>query len=390
MSINILDKKQCDGCAVCCNICPKKCITMVEDGYGFLYPSINRSDCIECGLCEKVCPITSCNTLKSEVRSVYAAWSKDSEIRYSSTSGGIFSELALQVLSKSGYVSAAAYDENNIIHHVLINDKNELENLRQSKYAQSRMDDIYEKIKIKLQDNTTVVLFCGTPCQVAGLKSFLQKTYSNLITIDFICRGVNSPKALREWIGEMEHIHNSKVRRIWFKYKIDGWKNSPKCTRIDFQNGNSIVKKEKDNSFMYGYLGPNLYIRPCCGSCKFKGKNRCADITLGDFWGINSHLDDDKGTSLVLINSIYGNVLFEDVKSRIEYSKRKLDEILDGNVCFNNSIKINPKSEEFFKILDLKKESFSKLVYRYSKKSIFEKSKNIMKGIINILQGRLK
>lgn len=376
MVLEIMDKEQCNGCAACRNVCPMNCINMEKDKSGFEYPVVDIKKCIDCNLCQETCPVDGITLKKYRIKEVYAAWSKNSDVRYLSTSGGIFSELAIEIIQEGGVVVAAAYNEENEIHHIIVEKMCDIEKIRQSKYAQSRIDVIYREIKEQLQRRK--VLFCGTPCQVVGLKAFLKEEYSNLITVDFICRGVNSPKALKKWIEELEFENESKVNRIWFKYKINGWKKSPKCTRIDFLNGKSIVKQDKDNSFMYGYLGPNLYIRPSCGKCKFKGSEKYSDITLGDFWGIKSELDDDRGTSLVLLNNMKAESLFKCIKERIVYSKRDINEVFRENICAVNSIRINPKSEEFLEALDKEENAFSKMVYAYSKKKIKERVRNTL------------
>lgn len=368
MPVDIKKTIDCTGCAACANVCPKQCITMEADAYGFDYPIVDITKCIYCDKCEVVCPLNSQQKFNIPTN-VYAAWNKNENVRNNSTSGGVFSELAFSVLKQGGVVVGAVYNDENVIEHCIIDEIDQLEKVRQSKYAQSKINDIYLNIRSSLKYQS--VLFCGTPCQVAGLKRFLGKEYENLMTVDFICRGVNSPKALKAWISEIEYLHKSKVRRVWFKYKEDGWHRSPKCTKVILENGNELVFKGRENSFMYGYLGPNLYIRPSCSECLFKGQNRLSDITLGDFWGIEDRLDDDKGTSLVLVNSDKGKELLSRVSGSLFLEERNLDEILDGNVCFEGSVKIHTKSEEFLRRLDDK--NFSSLVYDYSKKKLHQK-----------------
>ena len=281
-----LEKKDCTGCSACANICPKNAIEMVEDENGFKYPKINHEKCIDCGLCKKTCPIVEkFRQNRYERPNAYAGWSKDESVRYTSTSGGLFTEITKPIIENGGYVVGAAYNENNMVEHKIVNDLKGLEELKQSKYLQSDIKDVYKDVKKILNDNKEVA-FCGSPCQVAGLLNYLQKEYTNLLTIEFICRGMNSPKAYRAWLSEIETNENKKVKRVWFKYKINGWKTSPKCTRIDFDDNTHKVYDGDDNVFMKGYLGPNLYIRPSCGNCRFNGMPRTADITLADFWGI--------------------------------------------------------------------------------------------------------
>lgn len=385
MPINIKDKVKCNGCSGCYNICPKNCITMEADENGFSYPVIDKSVCINCDLCKKVCPLLteSNHNNNFEEPTVYAAWSNNEDIRLNSTSGGIFSELAQAILKNQGKIVGAQYNTDNIVEHVMINDYAGLEKIRQSKYTQSNIGSIYREIKQNLNEKETI-LFCGAPCHVAALKSYLNKEYKNLITVDFICRGVNSPKAYYYWLKELEEKYESKARKVWFKYKINGWKNSPTCTRIDFEDGKHCVVNAEENKFMQGYLGPNLYIRPSCSDCKFKGVPRQSDITLADFWGISDELDDDKGTSLVLINSIKGEKLFNLLKEDIFFEQRSFKEISRENVCFQNSVIINKKSSKFLE--ELGRKPFSKVVNKYTKISIarriIRKGKRVLKKII--------
>lgn len=360
-----LRKDQCTGCGACSNICPKGAIKMVEDDCGFKYPEIDKNLCINCGLCKNTCPIVSKykpNRLDKPI--VYATWSKDEKNRYISTSGGMFFELAKYVIENNGFVIGARYNEDNMVEHYLVNDLKGLESLRQSKYLQSDTKNIFKEA-LEVLKNNKLLLFAGSPCQIAGLLKFLRKDYDNLITVEFICRGVNSPKAYKAWLSEIEHLENSKVTNVWFKYKVNGWKSSPKCTRVDLSNGNYRIYDGNSNKYMSGYLGPNLYIRPSCGNCHFKDLPRQADITLADFWGVTNQLDDDKGTSLVIINSSIGKKYFNEIKNNIYLNERTIEEIYNGNICFTTSVKINKNSEKFLKSLN--DNNFSQMVDKYSK-----------------------
>lgn len=375
-----LEKKDCTGCSACANICPKKAIEMVEDEKGFKYPKINHEKCIDCGLCKKTCPIVEkFKQNRYERPNAYAGWSKDESVRYTSTSGGLFTEITKPIIENGGYVVGAAYNENNMVEHKIVNDLKGLEELKQSKYLQSDIKDVYKDVKKILNDNKEVA-FCGSPCQVAGLLKYLQKEYTNLLTIEFICRGMNSPKAYKAWLSEIENSENKKVKKVWFKYKINGWKASPKCTRIDFDDNTHKVYDGDNNVFMKGYLGPNLYIRPSCGNCRFNGMPRTADITLADFWGIKKELDDDKGTSLILINSDKGMTHFETIKNNIFCEQRTIDEVYNGNVCFTSSVEINKNSSKF--LSSLNENNFSELVKKYGKNSFIKRVKNKIKRMI--------
>lgn len=378
MAIKITSELDCTGCSACSSICPVNCINLEVDHKGFEYPIVDKSKCINCNLCVKVCPIINriVPTKNINNANIYAGWTNDIEARYNSTSGGIFYELASSILSNGGYVVGAIYGKNMMVEHTIISKKENLNKVMQSKYSQSVMHSIFRDIKKMLEDDKHV-LFCGTPCQVAGLKSYLLKDYSQLYTIDFICRGVNSPKAFQSWLKELEMKYQSKVIKVWFKYKKYGWKKSPLCTRLDFENGKQCVKKSYNNTYMRGYLGPNLYIRPSCSDCKFKGSDRISEITLADFWGIDKSLDDDKGTSLIIINNAKGKVLFDSCKDRIICYERDYEEMILGNECFRSSVKINPNSEKF--LVGLENQSFNELINEFAKVSLLSRFSNKIK-----------
>ena len=294
---------------------------------------------------------------------VYAVWSKNEQTRYNSTSGGAFSEFAENIISKGGIVAGAQYTDENYVEHAIISKTEDIEKLRQSKYLSSSIGDIYKEVKKNLDDKK-LVGFCGSPCQVAGLYSFLENDYENLFTMDFICRGMNSPKAFKSWLNEIEVKENAKVRKVWFKYKKGGWKSSPTRTRLDFDNGKYKVYEYEKNLYMYGYLNSNLYIRPSCGDCKFKGLPRKSDITFADFWGIEKEFDDDKGTSMILVNSKKGKIYFEELKDKFEYYQQNLNKIVEANPMFFTSVSVPKNSSAFLRDLDNLK--FSDCLKKYN------------------------
>ena len=297
----------------------------------------------------------------------YAVWSKDQNIRYCSTSGGAFSEFAKIILADGGLVAGAKYNDDNLVEHDLVDDYEGIEKLRQSKYLSSSLGDVYQKVKSELIIGKSVA-FCGSPCQVAGLYAFLGKEYENLFTMDFICRGMNSPKAFKAWLSEIEQQEGSKATNVWFKYKEGGWKTSPTRTRIDFENGKFKVYEGEENLYMYGYLTSNLYIRPSCGKCRFKGVPRKSDVTFADFWGINKELDDDKGTSMLLINSEKGREYFNRISENLNVYKKDFNSIFSGNPMFTTSAQVPKKGHDFLKNLD--NISFSENLKKYGGYSV--------------------
>lgn len=370
----------CTGCGGCSNICPQGAIIMKPDACGFIYPVINNTICINCGLCKKSCPIVEKPKLtRAEIPKVYAAWTNDPKIRFYSTSGGVFSELAKVILEEDGYVAGAQYTSDNMVEHTLIHSLDGLQRICQSKYIQSEPKMIYRDVKKRLNEGKFVA-FCGSPCQVSALLKYLKSDPKNLLTIEFICRGMNSPKAYRSWLDEIEQNKGSKAVKVWFKYKENGWKRSPKCTRIDFADNSYQVLDGDENTFMSGYLGPNLYIRPSCGKCCFNGTPRQGDITVADFWGIDRELDDDAGTSMVLLNSKKGDCWYRKAERNLVSVERRFDEIRAGNVCFSKSVQINPKSGRFLRSLSEK--PFSVQFKKYTKISLIRKVLQMIKRII--------
>ena len=370
MSINIelANNDECTGCAACANICPKKAIKMVENRAGFIQPIINKNKCVRCSMCVKACPvINDIQILKKDEKrpKMYGAKCKDSSIRFKSTSGGIFATISRTILKNGGIVAGAIYENPYYVKHSIAYDESQIEPLLQSKYVQSNIGYIYREISENLKKGKQV-LFCGTPCQVAGLYSFLNERPEKLLTCDFICYGVNSPKAYRKWLNEI-HQKYGKIERVWFKYKKYGWYNSPMCTRIDFSDKSKLILDKDNNYYMLGYVYDALYIRNSCGHCKFKGIHRSSDITLGDFWGIDNELDDDKGTSIIILNNKKGKKIFENIKRDIIWWKTDLEVIIKGNHMISECVNINDKSLEFLYNLD--KVPFSRLYRRYSTKN---------------------
>lgn len=317
----------------------------------------------------------------------YAVWSKDNRIRYNSTSGGAFTEFANMVISERGIVVGARYNKQNLVEHAIVDSSSGIEELRQSKYMSSTMGEVYKKVKGELEKGKQVA-FCGSPCQVAGLYSFLGKEYSNLFTMDFICRGMNSPKAFKAWLSEIEKNEGKKVHKVWFKYKDGGWKTSPKRTRLDFEDETYKVYEGENNLYMHGYLSSNLYIRPCCGVCKFKGVPRSSDLTFADFWGIRKQLDDDKGTSMLLVNSEKGREYFSKVVDKMEVHKQDFGSVFAGNPMFNTSVVVPIQRHDF--LADLDNLTFSECLKKYGGypisvplwRKLVSKAKSVMKKVI--------
>ena len=365
--IKIEKKSECSGCHACYNACPVNAIKMVEDEKGFLYPIVSEEKCIKCGFCDKICPIINKKIRENKIQ-CYAAINKDDEIRKDSSSGGIFNLIAINILNRNGVVFGAMFDNDFSVVHGKITSIDELTKLRKSKYVQSIIGDTYKEAK-ELLDNGKLVLFTGTPCQIEGLYSYLKKEYDNLYTQDIICHGVPSPKVYKKYLKYISN--NDNVKNVEFRNKKYGWKDNH--IAVDTNHVKYTCSNSKD-IYIKAFL-QNLSLRESCYNCSFKKKNRLSDITLADFWGIQNVLpefDDDKGTSLVIVNSERGKKLFNDIKNNIKYKKVNFEDSIKYNPSMISSVKINKNRDKFFNELDSL--PFDKLVKKYQMKTnIFKK-----------------
>lgn len=372
--IEIVDKKACCGCSACVQRCPKHCISMKEDEQGFLYPEVDKTACIDCGLCEKVCPVINQVQRRLPIK-VYASRNADDEVRKNSSSGGVFTVLAEKIIEEGGVVFGAKFNNDWDVIHSKAETREGLVDFRGSKYVQSQIGTTYRDAEAYLKQGRKV-LFSGTPCQIAGLKQFLRKDYDNLFTVDIICHGVPSPLVWREYLqkimrpegadGRNTVLKSSKgvpvITGINFRDKSTGWKKYGFVVRVKSAvkaDQNSVLLSDKheqeyiherflDNVFIKGFL-KDIYLRPSCYDCPSKCLKSGADISLGDFWGIQRYLpdfDDDKGVSLVMINSIKGAEYFNSPKLlNIETS---YEQALSGNSAIERSVKLPIKVQEQF------------------------------------------
>lgn len=367
--LKIKNKKDCTGCSACYSTCPTQAIAMIEDDEGFVYPQIDETKCIKCGLCEKTCPCIKEKKNNNYIKpKILAAWSLDKDNKLESSSGGCFYELAKYVLKQGGAVIGAGFDnELNVIHKVA-ESKEELLELKGSKYVQSKIDNAFINAKNILKKDR-FLLFVGTPCQVAGLYAYLgNNKFDKLYTADLICHGAPSPKVYRKYLNEIKAKYKTKPTKISFRDKTYGWKRY--SMKIIF-NDKVYIERASENSYIRGFLS-DLYLRPSCYDCKFSKLPRIGDITLGDFWGINnieSDLDDDIGTSELIINSDKGEYLMEKINSSVFVKEMDLDAGTKYNPSLICSSKEPKKRVEFFEQLD--KQTFDKLSKRYFPKRAF-------------------
>lgn len=319
-------KNECCGCTACANICPQNAIVMKADDEGFLYPHINETQCIQCNLCHSVCDFSNPTSVENPTEApVYALRLSDEEELWKSQSGGAFTAFAQYILKKEGVVYGAAFTDGFRVVHLGINSIADLQKLRGTKYVQSDLGKIYSEIENKLREKEWV-LFSGTPCQVAGLLSFLKHkkdlNQDRLYTCDIICHGVPSPLI---WEKEVEHqCEKGNLVTIKFRNKENGWRNN--ISTFIF----SEKKANNDNVFNTLYAN-GLITRPSCAKCKYACIKRISDITIGDYWGIeniNTKMDDGKGCSVVIINNQNGMKL---IKAVAEYCN-----IEKGNIASCN------------------------------------------------------
>lgn len=376
----VTDNSHCSGCTACLFACPRVAISMGEDGEGFLYPRIGADKCIDCGLCRKVCDSLGEGEIKSP--RVYAAYAIDQEVRKASSSGGIFSLLAENILLRGGVVYGAAFDEHFEVKHIAIENVEQLEQLRGSKYVQSTLNDTFAEAKEYLAGGRKI-LFSGTPCQIGGLKGYLKNDHSNLITVDLVCHGAPSPKVWRKYVDIMKKGADAPIERISFRTKDSSWKRF--AVSFSYGNDTAYLRYHWDDPYMRGFL-KDLYLRPSCYSCRFKSNNRASDITLADFWSIETvlpEMDDDKGTSLVIANTGKGRHVLSDIKDKMRV-KEVLAEVLQKyNSAIRCSAKVHPRWGAFFNEMGKGDKNLPALIHKYTRDSIGRQCKGLLRYILN-------
>lgn len=342
MNVGLIQKQNCCGCEACANSCPNGCIKMVEDGEGFLYPEVDEKQCIGCGRCVKVCKGNAEGLAKSStIDAAYACICRSKEIVTESSSGGVFSVLADKILLDRGKVYGAAFDEEYSVHHIFVDNLQDLFRLRGSKYVQSKVGDCYIQVRSDLLEGKEV-LFSGTPCQIDGLKSFLGKDYPNLYCIDIICHGVPSPMVWRRYLEMLERKLGAERRRESFpsfRAKPEGWERF--SVSIPFSHDTEYRMFHGKDLYMQMFLD-NIILRPSCYECRHKAVRASADITLADFWGIekvDAEMYDKDGVSLVIVHSEKGQKLFENITAKLIWKKENLSDAVSFNRSYYKSYK---------------------------------------------------
>lgn len=349
-----LDKKRCAGCTACRAICPHGAIEMKADAEGFQYPDVSSSRCVKCGLCRKACPILN-GIVRKEPHSVYAAKAKDDAVRASCSSGGIFPLLAEYVLQTGGIVYGAAFSgEDWHVEHIAVEDIGQLVRLKESKYVQSEVNDLFRSVAATLKIGRRV-LFSGTPCQIAGLRLYLEASRigkpDSLLLVEVICHGVPSPLAWRKYLEKRTDGRLRTIRRISSRRKNCGWKRF--SMSLGFANGMEYLKPFPQDAFMRGFLA-ELYSRPSCHDCPCRDQHSCADLILGDFWGIEKTLpdfDDDKGTSAVIVMTDVGCKALSVIEGRCELRDAKIDDVGNGNRALRENPIPHRNRNRFFRLV---------------------------------------
>lgn len=357
-----MEKNKCTGCMSCYNICPKGAIEIVTGKDGFQYPKINQEQCIQCGLCKKVCPVMNQLEENCYQGKVYACKSKNDIVRMKSSSGGIFSLIAESILEKNGVVFGVRMNENMEAIHDYVESKEDLDLFRGSKYLQSQINNTYQKVKQFLKQKRKV-LFTGTPCQVEGLLAYLGKDDENLYTQDIICHGVPSPKVWKKYMKYKSEKKGEYPKKVHFRKKdLLGWSNFQ--MGYEYSNGEENIHHD-DDPYMKLFLR-NFDLRESCYHCHFKKIKRKSDITIADFWGINEvapEFNDEKGASTIMIHSPKGEEIFENIKPNIEFFKMNIEDVIIHNSPVCKSVEYNTAREEFFK--DLENQDFEFLVEKF-------------------------
>ena len=352
--LNNGNKIHCFGCEACAQVCSKKAIAMSEDENGFLYPQIDKSLCVDCGLCNKVCPYENLPVRYGDGKYVFGGYSYNEDVRFESTSGGAFSEI-VDAYCDENYVIFGAVAKGLDVFHDYITDKSGLSRFRKSKYSQSRIGDCFKEAKRFLKEGKKI-LFSGTPCQIAGLKSFLGDTNQNkLLTIEVICEGVTSPLYVRKLDCHIEKKHGARIESIDYRYTGKSMLSNGKWDfqqmRITTVDKKSVFCKDRWFNPFWSIWLKHLMSRPSCYECPFTNTERVADITLGDLWGVHIYCPElygnNGGASLVIGNTVKGKEAIKKAETGMYGHVLKFEDALKYQGPMRKHIADNPRREEF-------------------------------------------
>ncbi len=353
MTAKLCERRVCTGCGACRNKCPKDAISMEIDGEGFLSPVVDASKCVECGLCEKACPILNppSTSDRDERPKTFACWNRDEKERAASASGGMFSVYAKQILRDGGVVFAVALDETQKAVFTKAESAAELAAQRSSKYAQADVGTVYRDVLTELRGGRTV-LFVGVPCQVAGLNSFLGKRYDNLFVCDLVCHGAPSSTLFRKWLDYLEAKYGGKIRALNMRGKRDR-RHHLVVASFDSRSKEAVFPWDASDADYLGWFRNNLSLRASCGECRFAKFPRQGNVTLGDFWGLGASTpfaysnELARGVSMNLVNDAQGERLVAKSRDEAFWIERDFQEAWDGNPCLRTPSTLHPKRDEF-------------------------------------------
>lgn len=383
--IRIEHERDCCGCGACADSCAKGAITMKEDAAGFIYPAVDEALCVSCGRCADVCVFNKKGVGAGGEPEVYAAVYKDGKVLEESSSGGVFTPLACAVLDSGGAVFGAAWNDNMSLEHVCVENRDDLGKLRGSKYVQSNTKDTFKQAKKILLEGRPVC-YCGTPCQIAGLKAFLGKEYENLLTVDLVCHGVPSMKMLNDDLKALTGEKFGKIKDIRFRDKRYGWAVKGAVLTDDGE-----IKYNASTSPYYFYFLKGEVYRESCYNCRFPTENRQGDITLGDYWGIHGsmieklgNVNADKGISCVLVNTENGKKWFDMIKNSLSFTLSDRADAERRNKQLTSCSKPLPEHETLLNgYLEKGHEAFREGYKKHTKE-------HLIRGVKNMVPAKIK
>lgn len=387
--IDKVSVQECAICGACINACPVDAISLDKVHLDFRYPQINEDICIHCNRCEKACPILGNKGKPGEGYPVaFAAKSENDPMRMRSSSGGVFYELADQMLRDGGYVCGAVFDDEFHVKHILSNAKEDILRMMGSKYAQSDVGYCYREVKDVLEKGCKV-LFSGCPCQVAGLHTFLGKEYPNLLLVELICHGIPSDHMLQTYIGMQERKYGAKLKRMEFRNKAKGWHNS--AVRMEFEDHRIYSIPYTADAYTIGFLR-NITLKSSCYNCHFRNFTTGNDIILGDFWGAEVELpeDDNKGISAILVNSGKGMDTLD--RCNLALTQTDVETVIKYNRNLLCSAAPSPQRSSFYASADTN--GFEEAIRRYLEESTIQKlkrqSRYALRCILYAIRGKGK
>ena len=347
--IEISNKIDCCGCWACENICPKSCISMVEDEEGFRYPQVDKDVCIDCHLCEKVCPVANAKADEKHRQRAFLLQHRNEKVLHESASGGAFTAIASYVIERDGVAFGAAYDKDFQVTHQYAENVDELRKFRNSKYVQSYVGKAYQEAKEFLKQGR-MVCFSGTPCQLEGLLKYLRKPYDRLITVDVMCHSITSPKIFRMYVDMQKEKYGDDIENIMFRDKQPyGYKYSLMSV---YRGGKQIYKEGVETDIYLRSFFCDVNVRPSCYDCKFKKQHHLTDFTIWDCFDVrkfSKKFDNDKGVTRILANTDKANQILSEMNQVARILEIPVGEAVSGVKEMLYSVNMNPRREAFFK-----------------------------------------